>query len=340
MVKANLKQIINTLFKELDPKESEILRSRFGLSNKEKGTLEAIGQNYGLSKERIRQVQNQALNKLRQLDKAEKLITEVKNDMIEFLEQKRGIAKEKIIFEKSEKPEILIFIMSQFFQKDLERIEDHPKLETVWKLKSLSLGLVENVLNEALNIINERKTSIKKEEFLELLKNSLVYRKNDLDDQYIFSFIEASCEIEENILGEYGLAHWREIVPKRISDKIYLVFRQENKPLHFEEITKKINELNFDHKTAYPRAVHNELILDERFVLIGRGVYALKDWGYQSGTVKDILNNILKETKKPLTREELAKKVGEQRVVKESTIYTALMDKAFKKLEDGRYTLY
>ncbi len=340
MINANLGQVIAKLFDSLNKKESEILRQRFGLENKEKKTLEAIGKGYGLSKERVRQIQNQCISKLKQLDKLDDLIKPIKAKVLEFFEQKKGVISEKFIFDKSKEPEALIFIMTNFFDKDLERIDSHPKFGTMWKIKHLAMDLLEVVLNESLDIIKGKQASIKKEELINLLKNSPIYKKYDLDEQHIISYLEASSEIEENILGEYGLAYWRKIVPKRIADKIYLVFKKENRHLHFTDITKKINEFNFDKKVAYPRAVHNELILDARFILIGRGTYALKEWGYEDGTVKDVLKKILQDKGEALSKEDLIKEVKKQRIAQDSTIYASLMDKnTFAKTADGKYKL-
>ncbi|TSC95868.1 MAG: hypothetical protein Athens101410_314 [Parcubacteria group bacterium Athens1014_10] len=339
MEKIDFDKIIKNLFSNLNSKESEILRARFGLENKRKETLEIIGKNYGLSKERIRQVQNYALDKLRQLNFLNDLINPVRIGVLEIFNRKGGIVTEKFILKQTNKPESFSFIISHFLEQDLEKLNNHPKIESAWKLKSISLGIIEEFLEMILNFIKEKKCSLKKEELLKFIKESPVYKKYDLNDEHLLSYLETSKEIKKNVLGMYGLSVWREITPKRIADKIYLIFQKEKKPLHFSDLTQKINELKFDHKVAYPRAVHNELILDERYVLIGRGVYALKEWGYQKGTVKDILINILKKAKKPLSKEELAKEIQSQRFAKESTVYTALMDKkSFKRQEDGKYT--
>jgi len=136
------------------------------------------------------------------------------------------------------------------------------------------------------------------------------------------------------------LSSWGSVVPKRMNDKIYLVLKRHGKPMHFNEITKKINEVKFDSRKAYPPTVHNELILNKKYVLVGRGIYALKEWGYQPGVVANVLEQILKDEKEPITREELVKRVLEQRIVKKNTIHLALTNKdRFRKLPDERFTL-
>ena len=125
-----------------------------------------------------------------------------------------------------------------------------------------------------------------------------------------------------------------------MSDKAYLVLRKTGKPLHFTEITDLINQTQFDKKMAYPATIHNELILDDRYVLVGRGIYGLQEWGYKTGTVIDVIIDILKSSDQPLSKEEIVKKVLEQRIVRKSTIYLALTNKEkIKKLPDGKYTL-
>jgi hypothetical protein len=131
--------------------------------------------------------------------------------------------------------------------------------------------------------------------------------------------------------------------------------------LHFTEVANLIDEFLSPKKTsefsvvaasataaAVPLAkktnfqtVHNELIKDARFVLVGRGVYALKEWGYEPGTVKDVISQVLKKAKQPLSQDEVLKRVLSQRLVKESTILLNLGNKkCFLKSENGRYSVH
>jgi len=110
--------------------------------------------------------------------------------------------------------------------------------------------------------------------------------------------------------------------------------------LHFREIADYINKADFDSKKAHPATIHNELILNDKFVLIGRGIYALTEWGYQPGTVAEVIVELLKESEKPLSKGEIVRKVLDSRMVKKSTINLALTNKnKFKKLENGSYLL-
>ena len=86
--------------------------------------------------------------------------------------------------------------------------------------------------------------------------------------------------------------------------------------------------------------MHNELIKDNRFVLVGMGLYALREWGYEPGTVREVLVSLFKGSDRPLAREEIVRLAAEKRLVKPQTILLNLQDRSlFKRTEDGKYTL-
>jgi DNA-directed RNA polymerase delta subunit len=110
--------------------------------------------------------------------------------------------------------------------------------------------------------------------------------------------------------------------------------------MHFNEIAKAIKDSEFKRKEVTTQAIHNELIKDKRFVLIGRGIYALKEWGYEKGTVADIISKVLKEANEPLHRDEIVKRVLKSRFVKETTILLNLQGKPqFKRVAKATYDL-
>jgi predicted Zn-ribbon and HTH transcriptional regulator len=140
--------------------------------------------------------------------------------------------------------------------------------------------------------------------------------------------------------GIWGLIKWPTVNPKNIRDKIYVILHVNGKPLHFNEIAKAIKGSEFKRKDVTTQAIHNELIKDSRFVLIGRGIYALKEWGYAKGTVADIITDVLKKADEPLHRDEIVKRVLKSRQVKETTILLNLQGKTqFKRVAKATYTL-
>ena len=151
------------------------------------------------------------------------------------------------------------------------------------------------------------------------------------------NWLRLSKHIGSNSLGEWGLARSPSIKPRGIRDLAYLVLRKGGKPLHFTEVAEEIEKM-FD-REAHVATTHNELIKDDRFVLVGRGLYALSEWGYTSGVVRDVIRNVIKE-KGPLAKDELIKEVLRQRQVKENTVYVNLQNlRYFKKDSRGRYAL-
>jgi DNA-directed RNA polymerase delta subunit len=138
----------------------------------------------------------------------------------------------------------------------------------------------------------------------------------------------------------WGHVKWPLVNPKNIRDKIYVILQENEKPMHFSEIAKNIKDSDFKRKDVTTQAIHNELIKDSRFVLIGRGIYALKEWGYQKGTVADIISKILKKSKEPMHRDDIVREVLKSRQVKETTILLNLQGKKqFKRVAKATYEL-
>jgi hypothetical protein len=140
--------------------------------------------------------------------------------------------------------------------------------------------------------------------------------------------------------GVWGLVKWPMVNPKNIRDKIYVILKNNGKHMHFNEIAGAIKDSDFKRRDVTTQAIHNELIKDKRFVLIGRGIYALKEWGYQKGTVADIITEVLREAGEPLHRDEIVKRVLASRFVKETTILLNLQGKPqFKRVAKATYSL-
>jgi len=212
---------------------------------------------------------------------------------------------------------------------------DTPHFYSFWKTREEVEEIAKEINDFVIKILEKRKKLFEKEEILEMGKRGGQEVLNkELKENHVLSYIEVSKEIEENPFGEYGLFSWPEVNPKGVRQKAYLVLKKEGKPLHFKELAEIIED-----KLQSPvqaSTLHNELIKDQNFVLVGRGIYALKDWGYKEGTVRDIIEDALRDGRK-LSRQEIIKKVKEQRMVKESTIILNLH--YFKKTKEGKYII-
>jgi hypothetical protein len=362
----NPNELVAGLLKNISNKESDILSRRFGLLGKDRETLEQIGKYYDITRERIRQIEQATIKKIKELKDFRQQVEAAEQHIVHLLENHGGVMEEGHLLGEmgytdpktdSTQHQASRFILNHLLNDKVEPVKTDPELLNGWKLPAASVELIKQTIDELTDIIEKQQKLLKLEELFNHLQGRDFYKENKQQivalnlgadeekieeelSRIINSYLKISRKIEQNILGEWGLAHWNTVLPKRMSDKIYLILRKVGKPLHFTEITNLINDAGFDKKTAYPATIHNELILDDRFVLVGRGIYALKEWGYESGTVMDIILNILKNAGKPMTKEEIVKAVLDQRIVRKSTIYLALTNKQkIKKLPDGTYTL-
>ncbi len=347
----DLTDTINEFIGILPEIQKEVIAKRYGLTGERPMTLESIGQEKGVTRERIRQIEASALEKLQQnLDELNILLKEIK----EQLEILGGIRKEQRLLEESStllSPNPIELWQNEQIKKQYEHcinflldlspdffyFFEKPNLYSNWYLK-------EEYLKRALNIYkfveHELKTSKRPlllDEYQILLRK--VMKEFRIKTEAIaISYLDLSKKFSFNPFGEFGLVDWEGIKPKNISTKAKLVLQKAQKPLHYQEILDLINQLNFDDKKISINTLHNELIKNKDFVLVGRGIYALKEWGYKPGTIKDILVTVLR--KKPMSFQEILEEVKKQRIVKEITVLINLQDKTlFEKLPDKRYTL-
>lgn len=334
----------------LPQKMRDVITRRFGLKSGKKETLESIGQQYGITRERIRQIEENALTILRkpenmaQLGDVFKLVQNHINDHGQL--RRESVLLEEltnICYPSSEggKPDyntkycpsalLLIMEIGNNFSRQGDTKHFYPSWVTDKKAAPKALLIIEDLRK----FLEDKQNPVSEEELLDFSA-----RKFSLPDKVVLSYINASKIIEQNIFGEWGLVHWPHITPRGVRDKAYLVFRRERKPLHFTAVSELINDYNFSPRRAYPQTVHNELIKDDRFVLIGRGTYALSEWGYPAGTVGEVIEIILKEVSRPMGREEIVEEVLKKRLVKANTILLNLQNKnRFQKMEDGKYLL-
>lgn len=319
-------------------REKEIVSRRFGLDgNKE--TLEQIGEMLSITRERVRQLEKAILIRL-QISAEENQIPEIapaEKLLIRNLTEMGRVAKLSDIADKvygrtttaSERTGIY-FIAT--FSKGLTVVEENDRYNAAIGIAEYgdSKKIRERV-DEIVEIIKKNKQPMTLDE----LDNKLNYEHPD--------HIKAVASISKllaTLNGVWGLAKWPAVNPKNIRDKIFVILETHKEPMHFSEIAKEIKESNFKRKNVTVQAIHNELIKDSRFVLIGRGIYALSSWGYKKGTISDIIQSILEKADQPMTREEIVKQVLKVRKVKETTILLNLQNKKlFKKVDKNLYTL-
>jgi len=332
-------KIVKEVIGELKPNEKTVISGRFGIETEHK-TLSAIGKELKLSRERIRQIEREGLRKLAKF-LVEKNSTYI-DQIVETFEKCGGITCHAKITEKfleesywRDKNEFNSLHLILSLMPQVIRIEKTKELESGWLLASLSRDDAVKVINDWAQHLNKTK---KPETIDVLIDNHPSHLK------YKITFLSELPHISKKLVktdsGHIGLASWPEVNPKNVRDKIYYILKRVGKPMHFDEIAKKIGEQSFDGKKIVKATVHNELIADNRFVLVGRGIYALKEWGYQEGTVADIIKNILKGKSEGMTAPSIIEAVLKQRLVKKNTILINLQTKPFfKKLAKDRFVL-
>jgi DNA-directed RNA polymerase delta subunit len=326
---------LEKLFSEISERPKGIIEERYGLKNKEPKTLEEIGREYKITRERVRQIIKENLKKLKK--KKDNFLEEARSQLQFTIKEKNGIIKEdELLSESLEMKEkgALKFFLELF--DDIIQQEITGELEKSWALENFSISEWRKVKNEAKEILKKIQKPLSKEDLLkEISKDSGL----DIEQKKLFDYLKVSTEIKKGNFEKWGLANWDEISPKGTREKIYLVLKETGKPLHFREIASLVDKYKLNKKkTTHPQTVHNELIRDKRFVLVGRGIYALSQWGYKQGTVKEVIEDILKKNNHPMEREEIMGKILSVRKVKKSTVLINL-NNFFQKVGKGQYSI-
>lgn len=333
------KQTTKKLLSVLPDRAREVLIKRYGLGKStEKMTLDAIGKLYGITRERVRQIENYALANIRKSEayKSEKAAFAELETLIHSL---GGIVVEEDFLGHASKDKELqnhihfILVIGDVFKKRREddefkhrwHVNEELAKQVEDSLKKLYSGLSDDDLLPESEIVGK---------FLGHLESVSEKYKNQ---EIIKRWLGISKSLGKNAMGEWGVSSSSNIKTKGMRDYAFLVIRKHGSPIHFKEVAKQITQVF--NKKAHIATTHNELIKDKRFVLVGRGLYALREWGYMSGVVKDVIKNIL-EKNGPLSKEEIVDKVMKERYVKENTIMVNLQNqKHFKKTKDGKFTV-
>lgn len=340
MIKITFKPKVSTkrLLSVLPDRARDVLISRYGLGkNSNRMTLDAIGKLYGITRERVRQIENYAIGNIRKSDiyKNEK---EVFMELENLIHSLGGIVVEDDFLEHVAKDITLqnhinfLLVIGDAFKKKKE--DEHFKHR--WHVNEDLAKKVESSLQKLYGSLTDQDLLPESEmvnKFLEHLEDVSEKYKNQ---EVVRRWLSVSKRVGKNAIGEWGVSHSSNIKTKGMRDYAFLVIRKHGSPIHFREVAKQINQVF--KKKAHVATTHNELIKDPRFVLVGRGLYALSEWGYISGVVKDVIKKVL-EKNGPLTKEEIIDKVMKERYVKENTIMVNLQNQRyFKKDKDGRYS--
>lgn len=334
-LKAGVSDIIALIDQE---REKEIITRRFGLYDRRE-TLEQIGELLGITRERVRQLEKAILIRLKIAAEEGKtdVVSQLEKTLVRTLSEMGRVAR--------------VQDLADALYGKTTNAQERAHVAFV---ATLSPGLT--VIDEndhyfpAVAIADfgdDKKLKARIDEIVTTIKT--VGEPQTVDQLFnVLSYenpaqISALASISKDLAHlktSWGLTKWPTVNPKNIRDKIFVILSDHKKPMHFSDIANAIKDSSFKRKDVTTQAIHNELIKDKRFVLIGRGIYALKDWGYSKGTVSDIIIKVLKDAKEPLHRDEIVKRVLKSRQVKETTILLNLQSKAqFTRVAKATYTL-
>lgn len=332
-IERTVEDVLDTIERD---REREIISRRFGLFDR-KETLEQIGELLGITRERVRQLEKAVMIRLKasakdglpHIHEIESLFGDKLRDMgnaarlsdltAKLTTDNSRIDQARVSFLAQLCPKLAVIEENDFFHQAIGLASQHDEK----KMRDQIGNIIEAVkkIGEPTGIDNVAETV------------------GDSDVKHVRALASISKQIA-TLNNRWGLIKWPMVNPKNIRDKIYVILHDHEKPMHFNEIAKAIKDSSFRRKDVTTQAIHNELIKDKRFVLIGRGIYALKEWGYDKGTVADVIVKVLKKAGEPLHRDEIVKRVLKSRQVKETTILLNLQGKSqFKRVAKATYTL-
>jgi len=333
------KQVTKRLLGVLGARSQDVLNGRFGLgADTKRQTLEAIGKRYKITRERVRQIENYSITNIRKSKEyiREKVVfDEIKAIMVEMGTVVSEVGLLKHLSNDKSTQNHLHFLL--FVGEDFIKEKEDTEFRHRWLVDKELSKKIHSSLRTLYSTLSDDEILLESdmvEKFLEHVKDvSDKYKNAEIAKRWL----QLSKLIDKNPLGEWGKTKSSNINAKGMRDYAFLVIRRHGSPIHFREVAKLITELF--HKKAHVATTHNELIKDPRFVLVGRGLYALSEWGYMSGVVKDVIRSVIGKNG-PMNKEEIIKKVLKERYVKENTIMVNLQNpKYFKKSKEGKYSV-
>jgi len=332
------KKTANKLLSVLKDREREVIDGRFGLSNESRRTLDSLGKGYGITRERVRQIEDAALRSIRSSSNFEEARA-VFDELKEIIEDHGGIVSEEYFLDQASSDPIIKNHLNFYLVlgDDFKKFKEDKDFKARWATDEDLAEKIHNALHKLHDDLDESELLTEEKMVMRFLDGLDGVKDGVIREDVAKLFLLLSKVVGSNALGAYGLTSSRNISARGIRDKAYLVMQKSGSPMHFSEVAREITK-EFG-APANPATCHNELIKDDRMVLVGRGVYALKEWGYRSGVLREVIQELLRE-KGPMTREEIIENVLRERYLKKNTIMVNLQNpRYFKKDENGLYHL-
>lgn len=328
--------------RDLPERSREVLRRRFGIDPNAPQTLDSIGKKYGLTRERIRQIVDSSVEAVRENTPqhvAEKIYAPLESEV-----KKRGniMLEDELVQtvaseDTTEQGAVRFFLETA---ENLNRLKRKDVLKTV-----VHVEFDEAQWERVKDVVKAILADVKEPLAHDILHEQYCKHKEGderVDEELLHHYLQPVVDIQKNPFGRWGMAHWRDVTPRGIREKIYLILKEHGEPMHFRDIAAAIDKYKLNKRPGTKtnvQTVHNELIKDPRFILVGRGLYGLEEWGYTPGTVRDVIAAILTQHGGgPMSTEEIVAEVLKVRNVRKMTIIVNL-NQFFKKVGRGIYTL-
>lgn len=275
MLKTNIDidELIDLALSKHEPRTTNILVGRYGLRDSERKTLAALGDEYNLTRERVRQIESNALDTIRERIKnhreAIKLLEILNNYLEDSGKLKRGenLAHDFSIILDQDDPKSL-YNKLNFIADVLQ----HPQITSGNEHWYVVWHTDKGTLNNAKKAV-EKMLKFEKHDFDEFIQKTC--KEFGITESELVNYLTISKRFSVGPYGDMGPDHWVHVNPRTVRDKAYLVLKKKGEPLHFTEIASLVNELS--DKNRAPATVHNELIKDKRFKLVSRGMYGIND---------------------------------------------------------------
>lgn len=327
-----LTQWFTDILDSLTEKERSVIVRRIGM-NCERQTLQEIGNMYGITRERVRQIEDVGITKIGRIMRTSDLII-VQNAWEKILKMHGGIMVRDrlinaIIAEIGAKESMNKNIIDILLQADFNIVRSKPQLgtNTFFHYPEVSKKIIDSIHKEAIKILKKRGDIMETATLYEAIRANLFAQFGKIEPIMIDSIMDIFVDIVKWEEKYIGLEKWKILNPATLKDKAVYVLKKSREPMHFMDIANAITE-HFGEKVK-TSTIHNELIRNSEFVLIGRGIYVLKEWGYKEGTVLDVILEIFKKAGSPLSTEEITERVLKIRQVKNTTIYMNLQNKKY-----------
>ncbi len=322
-------KLMEQILSLLTEKEQNVISRRFSLGGIPRETLDKIGKSYSITRERVRQIEMMAIKKLARIsmDPSMRFIHELAHIV---LSEHGGVMSEELLVSEMLKrineekhADVNAMKLAMRISNKLIKQEKNQFHHAFWRVSGITLPGVRGLIKSVQKVLQKKGNVMSVED----VERTLREKASPGMVASVLHIDKGFCEAE----GKWGLASWRHINPRSIKDKILIILKSMGKPLHFSDIARHVLNDFSAKKRVTPQAIHNELIRHDEFILVGRGLYGLKEWGMVAGTVCDVIKTVLIENKGPMKRQEIIEAVLKKRDIRIGTISLNLQKYAFFK---------